>query len=106
MSEFDDNSFEPRFRDKSGVWSLAALSAAVFLCSVLGAKLLAQMVDRGAFDSLVAERSMRDLAKAAPVPQAPQRYSIIRSVGVDGVTTATIPLRAAPAVPPCGDAKN
>jgi len=109
MSDFDDDSHQsvPRSPNASSpVWSLAALSVAVFMCSVLGAKLLAQMVDRGDFSSVAANRSMQELAASAPTAQAPQVYSIVRSVGVDGMTTATIPHRGVAPVSPCGDIKT
>jgi hypothetical protein len=101
MSGFDDD------RTSSGstsvVWSVAALSVAVFMCSVLGAKLLAQMIDRGELASLASDRSLRQLAASAPAPQAPQVYSIVRSIGVDGMTTATIPHQGSAPLSPCGE---
>ncbi|WP_442754081.1 hypothetical protein ACNHKD_13940 [Methylocystis sp. JAN1] len=93
-------------RNLSGpVWSLAAFSAAVFLCSVLGAKLLSKMVERNDLMQTAFERTMDGLAKRAPAQQPTQVYSVVRSVGVDGMTTATIPLRGPAPVSPCGDEK-
>ena len=103
MSDLDDDFEKPR--SSSIVWSLAALSAAVFMCSVLGAKLLAQMIDRGQFASLASGRSMKEIAAAAPTAQAPQVYSIVRSVGVDGMATATIPHSRPAPLSPCGETK-
>lgn len=104
--DFDDMPPPPRLRDSGGVWSLAALSVAVFMCSVLGAKLLSKALDRGDLPTLAFDRSMRNLANSAPSAQAPQVYSIVRSVGVDGMTTATIPHRGMAPLNPCGDQKN
>jgi hypothetical protein len=95
MSELDEDRYEPRSRAAGGTWSLAALSVAVFLCSVLGAKLLSQMVDRGELDQLALRRQT--------APQEAQVYSIVRSVGVDGMTTATIPHRGPAPLSPCGE---
>lgn len=103
MSDFDDNRIQTHNNASGTVWSLAAFSAAVFLCSVLGAKLLSTMVDKGDLPDLVYDRTMRDVARSAQQPT--QVYSIVRSVGVDGVTTATIPLRGPAPVSPCGDEK-
>ena len=51
---------------------------------------------------------MRRLAKSAPQAEAPQSVTIVRSLGVDGVTTATIPhkpgMTPALTLTPCGDA--
>lgn len=103
MSEFDQDRMPPR--NLSGpVWSLAAFSAAVFLCSVLGAKLLSKMVDRDDLIESAFDRTMEGLAKRAS-QQPTQVYSVVRSVGVDGMTTATIPLRGPAPVSPCGDDK-
>jgi hypothetical protein len=100
MSDFDENRSHPRSRGHAGIWGLAALSSAVFLCTVLGAKLLAQMLDHGEL-ALMASR-----LKHAPEAQGPQVYSIVRSVGVDGMTTATIPHRGPAPISPCGDGKK
>ncbi|PPD42039.1 MAG: hypothetical protein CTY15_12705 [Methylocystis sp.] len=111
MSDFDQDQFPDTFKPRSAsgsvVWSVAALSSAVFLCSVLGAKLLSHMVDRvGGLPAVTFNRSMQDVAKTAPTPSAPQVYSIVRSVGVDGMTTATIPHRGSAPLSPCGDGKK
>lgn len=102
MSNFDQDPMPPR--NLSGpVWSLAAFSAAVFLCSVLGAKLLSKMVEREDVIETAFERTMEKLAKRAQQQPAAQVYSVVRSVGVDGITTATIPLSGPAPVSPCGD---
>lgn len=104
MSDFDQDRMPPS--NLSGpVWSLAAFSAAVFLCSVLGAKLLSQMVARDDLIQSAFDRTMEGLAKPSPSQQPTQVYSVVRSVGVDGMTTATIPLRGPAPVSPCGDEK-
>lgn len=48
---------------------------------------------------------MRNVARNLEPPPA-QAYSIVRSVGVDGVTTATIPLPGPAPVSPCGGAEQ
>jgi hypothetical protein len=100
MPDFDETRSPPSSRAPAGLWGLAALSSAVFLCSVLGAKLLSQMVDRGEIALMASRLKQRQEA------QEPQVYSIVRSVGVDGVTTSTIPHRGPAPVSPCGDAKK
>lgn len=103
MSDFDQNSLQPRNNAGGAVWSLAAFSVAIFFCSVLGAKFLSRMVENDALPRIAYERSMR--AVAANARQPSQSYSIVRSIGVDGTTTATIPLGGAAPVSPCGDEK-
>jgi hypothetical protein len=106
MSELDQDRNASRSSESRGVWSLAAFSAAVFMCSVLGAKILSHMVDTGELVQMASDRSLRILAKNVPTPEARQVYSVVRSVGVDGVTTATIPLVGPAPVSPCGDDKG
>jgi hypothetical protein len=73
----------------TGTWSLAALSVAACLCSVLGAKLLSNMFD------------------PAPQVEAPAPKGR-RRADVDYVTTGTIPdrMKVSPALTPCGDAAD
>ncbi len=115
MRHFDKHRLqtEPRAGLSASVWSLAALSAAACLCSVLGAKTLSNMFEQGdppvlAFSRGGADAAMRRLAKSAPQAEAPQSVTIVRSLGVDGVTTATIPhkpgMTPALTLTPCGDA--
>ncbi|WP_457797035.1 hypothetical protein [Methylocystis sp. S23] len=104
MSDFDHDRV-PRMTASGPVWSLAAFSAAVFLCSVLGAKLLSKMVERDDLIETAFDRTMDGLAKRAASQEPTQVYSVVRSIGVDGVTTATIPLRGPAPVSPCGDEK-
>lgn len=111
MSNFDEDRFPPRSNPSGPVWSLAAFSAAVFLCSVLGAKLLSKMVERDDLIETAFDRTMQGIAKQGvaqrnPSSQTTQIYSVVRSVGVDGITTATIPLRGPAPVSPCGDEKG
>jgi len=94
----------------AGTWSLAALSVAACLCSVLGAKLLSNTLDppgppaptrssRGAATDLPA------LAELAPQVEAPAPKA--RSgADVDFLATGTIPerMKARPALTPCGEA--
>jgi hypothetical protein len=46
MSDFDQNR-HPLRPSSATIWGLAALSAALFFCSVLAAKLLGDMVESG-----------------------------------------------------------
>jgi hypothetical protein len=103
MPEFDRDLNPPRSSESRGVWGLAAFSAAVLMCSVLGAKILSKMVDNGQLAQFASDRSLRKLANNAPAPEARQVYSVVRSVGVDGITTATIPLMGPSPVSPCGE---
>jgi len=108
MPDFDHDRNKPPASAplSAGVWSVAALSAAAFLCSVLTAKLLARMVDHvGASAVAQRERSLRDLANVAPSAQAPQAVTIFRRIGVDGVATATIPNGKTAPLKPCGESK-
>jgi hypothetical protein len=92
----------------AGVWSLAALSVAACLCSVLGAKLLSNMFEPvgglGSADrSGSAEAGPRNLGKSAPQVEAPA--PTLQS-DVDRLPTGTIPhrLKKGKALTPCGDA--
>lgn len=95
MSDFNEEPTSRRAASKSSLGNLAALSVAAFLLSVLAAKTLSHMVDDGALSAIAFGRpdnEMRRLAGAAPAAGLPQRFTIVRSVGVDGqTTTATIP---------------
>ncbi len=94
----------------TGTWSLAALSVAACLCSVLGAKLLSNLFDppgapaparfsRGGADELPG-RARSAPQVEAPAPKAPS------DADVDYLTTGTIPDRtnARHALTPCGEA--
>jgi hypothetical protein len=102
---------DSRSRAPAGVWSLAALSVAVCLISVLGAKLLSNMLeDSDAQPPAVlgrdaGEAEMRRLARSAPQAEAPRAPTILNGAGVDGTTTGTIPRRppSEQALSPCGD---
>ncbi|QGM99269.1 hypothetical protein [Methylocystis parvus] len=106
MSNLDDDRTPPRTNPSGPVWSLAAFSAAVFLCSVLGAKLLSKMVERDDLIETAFDRTMDGLARRAASQQPTQVYSVVRSVGVDGMTTSTIPIRGPAPVSPCGEEKG
>ncbi len=94
----------------TGTWSLAALSVAACLCSVLGAKLLSNLFDppgapAPARFSRVAAAKLPGLARSAPQLEAPAPKE--RSdADVDYLTTGTIPDRtnARPVLTPCGEA--
>ncbi|HEY8163009.1 MAG TPA: hypothetical protein VIF34_12190 [Methylocystis sp.] len=102
MSGFDPNATARPFALTERVRSLAAFSAVVFFCSVLGARFLSQAVEKDDLSRLAYERSMRNVARSREQAET-QVYSIVRSVGVDGVTTSTIPLRGPIPASPCGD---
>lgn len=94
----------------AGTWSLAALSVAACLCSVLGAKLLSNMFDppgppAPARFSRGATADPRDLAGAAPQVEAPAPKER-RGADVDYLTTGTIPdsISMRRALTPCGEA--
>jgi hypothetical protein len=105
MSRFDENNDARRLSSPRGpVWGFGVFSAAAFLVSVIGAQMLSKLVEREGVPRLAYERSMRQVSRNAEEPQT-QVYSIVRSVGVDGMTTATIPLRGPAPMSPCGDDK-
>jgi hypothetical protein len=100
----------PRAGLPAGVWSLAALSIAACLCSVLGAKLLSNMFEppqtrAPARFSRGAEADLRGLAKAAPQHEAPAPTEQ-READVDRLPTGTIPdkRKERKALTPCGEA--
>ncbi|MGB5084622.1 MAG: hypothetical protein WBO09_08415 [Methylocystis silviterrae] len=100
----------PRAGLPAGVWSLAALSIAACLCSVLGAKLLSNMFEAPqalapAGLSRGAEADLRGLAKAAPQHEAPAPTEQ-READVDRLPTGTIPdkRKGRKALTPCGEA--
>ncbi|MGD9539679.1 hypothetical protein [Methylocystis sp.] len=93
----------------AGTWSLAALSVAACLCSVLGAKLLSNMFDppeapAPAPFSRGAAAGLPGLAGSAPQVEAPAPKGR-RRADVDYVTTGTIPdrMKGSPALTPCGE---
>ncbi len=106
MSDFKQSSHQNPYLTSGPVWSVAAFAAFSCLLSVLGAKLLSHWIDSDAASRLAYERAMREVAaNAANAAQgkSTQTYSVVRSLGVDGITTATIPLHKASPVSPCGD---
>ncbi len=100
MSGFEQDHLQPRRHGAGNVWGLAAFSAAVFFCSVLGAKFLAGFV----------ENERRVLSGQVPVAAfvksgQPARLSATRA-GVDYVATGTLPARQPAQLSPCGDEKG
>ncbi len=100
----------PRAGLPAGVWSLAALSIAACLCSVLGAKLLSNMFEppealAPAGLSGGAETDLPGLAKAAPQTEAPPLTGQ-READIDRLPTGTIPDRrkGRKALTRCGEA--
>lgn len=97
----------------AGTWSLAALSVAACLCSVLGAKLLSNIFEppggapAPARLSQGAEFDLRGLAKSAPQAEAPAPKEL-SGADVDHLATGTIPDRkkGRPALTPCGEAAD
>ncbi|MFO1126124.1 MAG: hypothetical protein U1E25_13240 [Methylocystis sp.] len=92
----------------AGTWSLAALSVAACLCSVLGAKLLSNIFEpAGAPAPAHVSQSAepRVLAKSAPQAEAPASKEL-SGADMDFLPTGTIPARkkGRPALTPCGDA--
>jgi hypothetical protein len=99
---------QPRAGLPAGVWSLAALSIAACLCSVLGAKLLSNMFEppearAPAGFSRGAEADLPSLAKAAPQAEAPAPTG---QRDVDHLPTGAIPDKRKGRQPltPCGEA--
>lgn len=92
--------------DRGGIWSLAALSVAALCCSVLGARMLSEIIGPSDPRAIVESRSelnLRQLAASVPRPSARETVTVVRSLGVDGMTTATVPSRVAAPIAPCGD---
>ncbi|MGE0196464.1 MAG: hypothetical protein AB7P48_12665 [Methylocystis sp.] len=90
----------------AGTWSLAALSVAAWLCSVLGAKLLSNMFEPSgapapASASRGVEADLRDMAISAPHVEAPAPKD---RRGVDRLATGSVPDRRknGRALTPCG----
>lgn len=105
MSKYDDKRFAPPPSERGGVWSLAAMSVAALCCSVLGARLLSEIVERKDDTPVAAnhvDQSLRQLAAAAPRAQPRQTVTIVHSV--DGTPTATIPRQFGTTPSPCGEA--
>lgn len=71
----------------------AIFAAVVALGSIYAANTLSRMVQNGRLAYLAgiwSEIELRRLASAAPPPQG-RRVTVVRSIDVDGVRTATIP---------------
>ncbi|TLG79038.1 hypothetical protein FEV16_03150 [Methylocystis sp. B8] len=101
----------------AGMWSLAALSVAACLCSVLGAKLLSNMFEPpgapagarplGAAFPGATKSELRVPAKSAPHVEAPAPTEQ-RNANIDPLPTGTIsPMRQGhSALTPCGAAAD
>jgi hypothetical protein len=92
------------------MWSLAALSVAACLCSVLGAKLLSNMFEPPGAPAAArflgaAKSELRVPAKSAPHVEAPAPTEQ-RNANIDPLPTGTIsPMRQGQsALTPCGEA--
>ena len=68
----------------------AIVAAAVAVASISGANALSRMVQNGDLAAILSEIQLRRLAKAAPTAHG-RTTTVIRSIDVDGVKTATIP---------------
>jgi hypothetical protein len=90
-----------------GFGNYAFAAVCIVLTAVVGARVLSGMAAKGELPSIALvypEHSLQRLAKSAPAPtpQLGQSMTIVRSVGVDGATTATIP-SANKAASPCAE---
>ncbi len=88
-----------------GFGNYAFAAVCIALAAVVGARILSGMAAKGELPSIALvypEQSLKRLVKSAPSPQPGQSMTIVRSVGVDGTTTATIPSANKPAAP-CGE---
>ncbi len=104
MSGYEQNDRQPRHNGSGNVWSVAALSAAVFLCSLLLAKVLSRMVENEQFALAASDGSPQSVA--AKTEHSPRLRSILQSVGIDRVVTATIPRHGPAPASPCGEEKG
>jgi hypothetical protein len=68
----------------------AIVAAAVAVASISAANALSRMVQNGELAAVLSEIQLRRLAKAAPAAEG-RTTTVIRSVGIDGVRTATLP---------------
>ena len=108
MIDFEDNTPEAGGRSSGRLEAIATFAVAVALLAVVGANVLSKMLENGDLPVIAflhPEQGLQRLAKAAPRAPAPQTVTIVRSVGVDGITTATIPHSPAnaTALTPCGE---
>jgi hypothetical protein len=111
MADFDYNRRDSGARPRLGLWTLAGVAGIVAVGGVVGANVLSRLLERGEIPVIAfihPDQGMKRLANSAPSPQAPQTVTIVRSVGVDGVTTATIPHPPAGGQPlsPCGEGRK
>lgn len=88
-----------------GFGYVSKVSIFLAILGVFGAHVLSRMAEKGELPSIALvypEQSLKRLAKSAPAPQPGQSMTIVRSIGVDGTTTATIP-SPNKAASPCGE---
>ncbi len=104
MYGYQPNGRQPRHNGTGNVWNVAALATAVFLCSLLLAKVLSGMVESEQFAHSAYSAAIRD--SLARTEQSSRLQSILRSVGVDRVVTGTITRQGLPPVSPCGEEKG
>lgn len=100
MSDYESRDRHRSYHGSANVWSLAALSAAVFLCSVLGAKVLSSLVEKERLARAAYERAVREAS--AKGRQGLERHPSYPAAGVDDISTGTIRPQATP-VSPCGE---
>jgi hypothetical protein len=87
----------------------AVTAGGAALCAVIAAEVLASLGQRGDLPKVTLvwpDAEEQRLARAAPSPQPGAGRAVYRAVGVDGVTTASIP-RTNPGslrvIEPCGE---
>lgn len=103
--------FKEFLRQTSGsaIERLAATAGVAALCAVGAAEVLAALGQRGDLPKVTLVWPDSDelrLARAAPSPQPDAQFTIYRTVGVDGVTTSSIPgtkVESRPVIEPCGE---
>ena len=78
MYDSDQNGLQPR-PSSATVWGLAALSVALFFCSVLAAKVIAQMIDSEL------TRVVAAIFEAAPAPSAKIAWGAINHAATGAI---------------------
>ncbi|WP_363347844.1 hypothetical protein [Methylocystis echinoides] len=103
MSGYEHNDRHPRHNGAGSVWSLAAFSAAVFLCSLLVAKVLSEFVE----SERLARAGYDKVARDSGVKAEPStRRFFTHSFGVDAVVTGAISSQRPATLSPCGEASK
>ena len=104
--------FESRPRrqdaDSSSVAKLAIKAGAAICLCIVASEWLANAAQRGDLPRIALvwpESEPWRGVKAKPSPQAPGSVTVYRNIGVDGVTTSTIPrtYKSSTVISPCGD---